>query len=198
MRSYWCDINHLQKIMESRCPNAALQTSGRLLSSHSTLPLNIWQPLHPCTPPPSPTASQHLPHTSLNLRSKSSQKLKAQCSKGGDLESHAEWGWSRVCFYFFFLNFKWIHNSLRSMLSCLTVSHWEACLKLKSKVNINLLKSVISFWELEDTRKRITGQKPILYWQCFLGAKRIISVWGKIDKTLMSCQWCTGYLKEVS
>lgn len=102
MRSYWCDINHhLLKIMESRCPNTTLQTSGRLLSSHSTLPLNIWQPLHPCTPPPSPTASQHLPHTSLNLRSKSSQKLKAQCSKGGDLESHAGWGWNRVCFYFF-------------------------------------------------------------------------------------------------
>lgn len=197
MWSYWCDINHLQKLMEGRCPNAALQTSGRLLSSlhppaqHLAAPSSLY-------PTPIPTASQHLPHTSLNLRSKSSQKLKAQCSKGGDLESHAEWGWSRVCFYFFSLNFKWIHNSLRSMLSCLTSSHWEACSKLKSKVNINLLKSVISFWELEDTCKRITGQKPILYWQCLLGAKRIISDWEKTDKTLMSCQWCTGYLKQVS
>lgn len=144
--------------------HSALQTSGRLSSSHSTLPLNIWQPLHPCTPPPSPTASQHLPHTSLSLRSKSSRKLK----------STMFWGWwpgvtcwvevEQGLFLFFFLNFKWIHNSLGSMLSCLTGSHWEAHLIWKSVVNINFFRSFVSPWELEDTIKNIWGRKTMLCW----------------------------------
>lgn len=165
MRSYWCDINHLLKIMESRCPN--------------TLHYRHLAGFHPHTPPsrstsgspfiPAPHPRPQLPpnicHTLL-LASEANpvESSKAQCFEGGDLESHAGWRWSRACFYFFFLNFKWIHNSLGSMLSCLTGSHWEAHLIWKSIVNINFFRSFVSPWELEDTIKNIWGRKTMLCW----------------------------------
>lgn len=172
--------------MESRCPSAALQTSGRLLSSHSTLPLNIWQPLHPCTPPPSPTASQHLPHNLLTSEANPVKSSKHSVPRVVTW-SHMLSGGGAGLVFIFFLNFQWIHNSLKNMPAYLTGSHWEACLKLKCEVNINLLKSCTSFCELEGTIKKIMRQKPILCWWHVLWAKRITSHWEKTDRTRLAC-----------
>lgn len=48
------------------------------------------------------------------------------------------------------------------MRSCLSGSYWEICLKLKFRININLLKAFISSWELEDTIKSYEKKKNFI------------------------------------
>lgn len=179
--------------------HSALETSGRLSSSHYTLPLNIWQPLHPCTPPPSPTASQHLPHTSLRLRSKTQSKAQKHNVSRVVTWSHMLGGGGAGFVFIFFLNFKWIHNSLRSMLSCLTGSHWEAHLILKSIVHFNFFKSFISPWELEDTIKKMRGKKTMLrWWHASCKQRELILAGKNMNKIPMSCLWNMNQRKCLS
>lgn len=144
--------------MESRCPR--ILHCRHLAGFYPHTPPSRSTSGSPFIPAayPHPQLPPNICHTLL-LTSEANpvKSSKARCSQGGDLESHAGGGAGFV--FFFSLNFKWIHSSLGSMLSCLSGSHWGACLLLNSIVNNKALKCFISPWELRAQLKTLWGIK---------------------------------------